>query len=405
MDVIVKKFGGTSVGSVEKIKSVARRIVDDLDTHPNQVIVVSAMGSTTDHLVQMAKEISNDEPPAREYDALVSTGENVSASLLSMAIQTLGRGAISLSGPQAGIKTEPIYSKAKIIDVQPNRIFDELNKGKVVIVTGFQGLNEHNDIVTIGRGGSDTSAVALAAALKCNMCEIYTDVDGIYTTDPRKVPSAKKLSEIANDEMLELASLGAKVLHPRSVEVAKEYGITIHVRSSFDSVEGTLVKEASEMEVKKPVTGVTMNENEVIISLLGVKDDPGTASKLFTELANESINVDMIVQSTEENRSNTITFTVQQDDIIKARRITESVAQQIGARGVKVDEKVAKVSIVGVGMISRSGVAAQMFRCLGEAGVNIHLISTSEIKISCAVDLSKATEAVKLLHAEFSLDK
>ena len=294
MEIAVKKFGGTSVGSAKRIQAIAERLVS-LHKTEKQVVVVSAMGDTTDHLITLCKEISS-KPSPREFDALVSTGENVSAALLSMAIHELGVDAISLSGPQAGIKTESFYSKAKILDVRPERIYQELDQNKIVIVTGFQGLNEFNDITTIGRGGSDTSAVVLAAALKAKVCDIFTDVDGIYTTDPRVVKEAKKLQEVSYDEMLELASLGAKVLHPRAVECAKENNIILHVRSSFDNEKGTLVKEASDMEVQKPVTGAAIIEEEAIISLLSVKDRPGIASVLFNKLAKENINVDMIVQ-------------------------------------------------------------------------------------------------------------
>ncbi len=276
MSIIVQKYGGSSVGSTERIRAVAKRVIETKMKYPNVVVVVSAMGDTTDDLVKMTKEVS-DNPSAREYDALISTGENISAALLAMAIQAQGIGAISLSGAQAGIHTENLYSKAKITKVDPSRIMQELDEGKVVIVTGFQGINDVSDITTIGRGGSDTSAVVLAAALGSPVCEIYTDVDGVYTTDPRVVPDARRLAEISYDEMLELASLGAKVLHPRSVECAKENNIALHVRSSFVSHEGTYVKEDSLMEMNKPVTGATLSDEEVMISVLKVQDNPGIA--------------------------------------------------------------------------------------------------------------------------------
>lgn len=405
MNLMVKKFGGTSVGSTDRIKAVADRLIADKATYTHQVVVVSAMGDTTDLLVKLAKDISGTMPPnPREYDALVSTGENVSAALLSMALQSKGHDAISLSGPQAGIQTESTYSKAKILHVDPTRIQSELAQGKIVIVTGFQGLNADQDITTIGRGGSDTSAVVLAAALNCPVCEIYTDVDGVYTTDPRIEPKAKKLDQISYEEMLELASLGAGVLHPRSVECGKENGVEIHVRSSFAPQEGTIVKEANSMEVNKPVTGVAVSKNEAIISICGIQDDPGTASSLFTQLGEKAINIDMIIQSAPEEGVNSITYTVQEDDLVQAKSITENVAKELKASGVICKENISKVSIVGVGMISKPGIAARMFKTLGDNHINIHLISTSEIKVSCAIDAEKAQDAVRLLHKEFELD-
>jgi aspartate kinase len=404
MSIIVQKYGGTSVGSTERIRAVAKRVIETKMTYPNVVVVVSAMGDTTDDLIQMTKEVS-DHPSPREYDALISTGENISAALLAMAIQAQGIGAISLSGSQAGIYTENLYSKAKITKVDPSRIMKELDEGKVVVVTGFQGINDISDITTIGRGGSDTSAVVLAAALGSPVCEIYTDVDGVYTTDPRIVPEARRLSEISYDEMLELASLGAKVLHPRSVECAKENKIALHVRSSFVSHEGTYVKEDSLMEVNKPVTGATLSDEEVMISILKVQDTPGVASTIFTRLADAAINVDMIVQSTQEDHINNITFTVHQDDLKAATLVGQDISREITAKGITFDDNVAKVSIVGVGMISKPGIAARMFRVLGNEGINIKLISTSEIKISCVVDRKDARRALKALHQEFELHK
>jgi len=401
--IIVKKFGGTSVGSPERIRAVADRVIKSKEQYENIVVVVSAMGDTTDDLISLAKQISL-TPSAREYDALISTGENISAALVAMAIQEKGHDAISLTGWQAGVKTENIHSKAKIVSVDTQRIQNELKAGKIVIVTGFQGLDDFNNIVTIGRGGSDTSAVVLAAALKAPVCDIYTDVDGVYTTDPRVVKKASKLNEISYDEMLELASLGAKVLHPRSVECAKVNGIMIHVRSSFSDVEGTLVKEDSKMEVNRPVTGATLNEEEVMISILNVPDQPGIASQIFSTLSAASINVDMIIQSTEQNKTNTITFTVHQDDFAQAKTLSEHLAKQLGAKDIQWDTAIAKLSIVGVGMISKPGVAAKFFTALGKNNINIKLISTSEIKISCAIDKQEAKRALALVHSEFGLD-
>ena len=397
----VYKFGGTSVGSVEKIQSIADRIMSE----PNNqhVVVVSAMGHTTDQLVELCSKIST-TPEPREYDALISTGENVSAALLSMAIIAKGGKAISLNGSQAGIYTSNGHKRAKIMDVRPDRIQLELNENKVVVVTGFQGVSEFNDVTTIGRGGSDTSAVVLAASLGLKECDIYTDVDGVYTTDPRCVSQAKKLSVVSYDEMLELASMGAQVLHPRAVECAKENGITLHVRSSFSSDEGTRIKELNSMELNRTVTGIALKRDEAKISVVGVADQPGIAGKLFGELGNHNVNIDMIIQSNEqENETNTITFTVSEDDYEDAKKITERVAKELGAGDVVGDTSIAKVSIVGVGMISKPGVAATMFKTLGECGVNIQLITTSEIKVSCAVESGQADVAVQALHDAFEL--
>lgn len=397
----VYKFGGTSVGSVEKIQAIADRIMSE----PNNrhVVVVSAMGHTTDQLVELCSKIST-TPEPREYDALISTGENVSAALLSMAIIAKGGKAISLNGSQAGIYTSNGHKRAKIMDVRPDRIQLELNENKVVVVTGFQGVSEFNDVTTIGRGGSDTSAVVLAASLGLKECDIYTDVDGVYTTDPRCVLQAKKLSVVSYDEMLELASMGAQVLHPRAVECAKENGITLHVRSSFSSDEGTRIKELNSMELNRTVTGIALKRDEAKISVVGVADQPGIAGKLFGELGNYNVNIDMIIQSNEqENETNTITFTVSEDDYEDAKKITERLAKELGAGHVVGDTSIAKVSIVGVGMISKPGVAATMFKTLGECGVNIQLITTSEIKVSCAVESGQADVAVQALHDAFEL--
>ncbi|MCP4049650.1 MAG: aspartate kinase [bacterium] len=403
MDIIVQKYGGTSVGSAERIKAVAKRIVKDRKKFAGLVVVVSAMGKTTDELISLAGQVS-ENPSPREYDALISNGENISASLLAMAIHSLGENVISLTGAQAGIKTENIYSKAKITNVDTTRIDKELRDGKIVVVTGFQGINDYYDVTTIGRGGSDTSAVVLAAALNARECEIYTDVDGVYTTDPRDCSEARKLDEISYEEMLELASLGAKVLHPRSVECAKENKLTMHVRSSFKNDDGTRVKEINKMETKKAVTGIAKSDNEVMISILNVPDDPGIAGAVFEELAKENINIDMIVQSTERGGVNNITFTVNGEDRDKAEEVTRKAADKIGVEGVECKDSIAKVSIVGVGMISRPGIAARFFRVLGQNGINIKLITTSEIKISCAINKEEADIAVGILHKEFELE-
>jgi aspartate kinase len=402
--MLVQKYGGTSVGSIERIKAVAKRAIKTKQELDGLVIVVSAMGDTTDDLIKLQKQIT-DKPNPREYDALISTGENISAALLAMCINAMGYNAISLTGSQAGIYTESTYSRAKILKVDTKRILQEIAKGQIVIVTGFQGINDFDDVTTIGRGGSDTSAVVLAAALKINECEIYTDVDGVYTTDPRKIKSARKISQISYDEMLELASLGAKVLHPRSVEIAKEQNIIIHVRSSFSENLGTIVKEENRMELTKPVTGVTVNEEEAIVSILGLPDKPGIAGLVFEHLANANLNVDMIIQSAHEGNKNKITYTVNEDSLSLAKEISEKAAKELGAQGIESDTNIAKISIVGVGMISKPGIAARMFNALGKNGINIKLISTSEIKISCVINLKDADKALEILHKEFELDK
>ncbi|MEK9727290.1 MAG: aspartate kinase [Candidatus Margulisiibacteriota bacterium] len=401
MTIKVYKFGGTSVGSVEKIQAIADRILSE----PNcqHVVVVSAMGHTTDQLVELSSKISS-APAPREYDALISTGENVSAALLSMSIIEKGGQAISLNGAQAGIFTSNGHKRAKIVNVKPDRIKSELDQNKVVVVTGFQGVSEYNDVTTIGRGGSDTSAVVLAAALNVEECDIYTDVDGVYTTDPRKVTTASKLAEVSYDEMLELASMGAQVLHPRAVECAKENNITLHVRSSFSRNEGTRIKERKAMELNRSVTGIALKRDEAKLSIVGVSDAPGVAGKLFTKLGENNVNIDMIIQSNEQqNATNNITFTVSEDDYIDARKITEAMMDELGAERVDGDTDIVKISIVGVGMISKPGVAAKMFRTLGECGVNIQLITTSEIKVSCAISSEQADQAVQALHDAFEL--
>ena len=401
--IVVQKFGGTSVGSPEKIKAVANRTSQLLENNNKLVIVVSAMGNTTNQLVKLSKEITSNPSP-REYDALVSTGENISASLLAMSFQSLGIDAISLTGAQAGILTQDLHAKAKILTIKTDRIKKELDDNKVVIITGFQGINPNADVTTIGRGGSDTSAVALAAALDCEECEIYTDVDGVYTTDPRKIKDAKKLTEVSYEEMLEMASLGAKVLHPRAVECAKENKIILHVRSSFELTEGTRVKEVNQLEVSKPVTGVAINENEAIISMIRVPNSPGIAGDIFKELAENSINVDMIIQNVlEKTDSNNISFSIHEDDLDQTLTITKSIAKKLNCK-ILSDTSIAKISCVGIGMISKPGTAAKMFTALGRKNINILRITTSEIKISCAIQQKDAQKALEVLHKEFELE-
>jgi aspartate kinase len=346
-----------------------------------------------------------DEPSGREFDMLLSTGEQVSIALLAMALHDIGCDAISFTGLQVGIITDSVHTKARIISVDKNRIMRELDRGRVVIVAGFQGVSEEQEITTLGRGGSDTTAVAIAVALSADMCEIYTDVNGVFTADPRIVPNARKLAVASYDEMLELAGAGAKVLHLRAVELVKKYGIKLHVRSSFAEEEGTLVvAETDEME-RHVVSGVSLDKGEAKLSVLDVPDVPGTAAGLFGLLADRGINVDMIVQSVGANGLNTISFTVPESELKEALETTRKVAKELGARDVECDPAIAKVSAVGVGMRSHSGVAARMFKALGDTGINIHMISTSEIKISCVVDASRAEEAVRAVHDAFELSK
>lgn len=401
--LVVKKFGGSSVGNPERIKRVARRVVEEHQKGNQVVVVVSAMGDTTDDLIELMKQVTND-PPEREMDMLLSTGEQVSIALLAMAIQDLGADVVSLTGAQVGIYTDDVHTKAKILDITTGRMGEELAENRIVVVAGFQGINSHNDITTLGRGGSDTTAVALAAALKADVCEIFTDVDGVYTTDPRVVPEASKLAHISFDEMLELASLGAQVLHPRSVEVAKQYGIPLHVRTSFDHREGTIVEEAPDMENAPVVSGVAFDYNVVKLGLFDVPDKPGVAKRIFKALSAENINVDMIIQSAMRNNMNDIGFTTTRDDLRKALQIIEEIHPEIGFKSYTHDEDVAKVSIVGAGMISHPGVAADMFEALADEDINLEMITTSEIKVSCVIKRNETEKAVKALHNKFKLD-
>ncbi|NLC76124.1 MAG: aspartate kinase [Clostridia bacterium] len=404
MSLIVQKFGGSSVANPERIKKVAERIIEYKDAGHQVITVVSAMGDSTDDLIELANQL-NARPSAREMDMLLSTGEQVSISLLAMAIQAKGYPVISLTGPQAGIRTNSSHGKAKILNVQTDRLEQELANGKIIIVAGFQGISDKNEITTLGRGGSDTTAVALAAALNANVCEIYTDVDGVYTSDPRIVPKAAKLSVISYDEMLELASLGAAVLQPRAVEFAKLNNVKLHVRSSFNHNEGTIVREVEDMEKDMVVSGVACDHNVTKIALFDVPDKPGIAYQLFDALAQENINVDMIIQSHERENRNDFSFTVGRDDKARAVEIANQVADAIGARGVAYDDTVAKVSIVGAGMKTNPGVAAKMFEVLYRLNINIQMISTSEIKVSCVVDDESADRAVVALHTAFGLDQ
>jgi aspartate kinase len=404
MALVVQKYGGTSVGSVDRIRNVARRVAKTYDDGNDVVVVVSAMSGETNKLVSLANEMC-DFPSEREYDVLVSTGEQVTISLLSMCLQSMGYKAKSYLGHQIPIITDSTFSKARIEEIGDKNIREDLKNGNIIVVAGFQGVDRDGNLTTLGRGGSDTSAVAVAAALKANVCEIYTDVDGVYTTDPRIVSEATKIEKISYDEMLEMASLGAKVLQIRSVEFAKKFGVVIHVRSSFNDNPGTLVtKEDEDMETVL-VSGITYNKDEAKISVMGVPDKPGIAAKLFTPLTTSNITVDMIIQNVSHDGLTDLTFTVPHGDFKKALKAVEETAREIGAAGVRNDENIAKVSIVGVGMRSHSGIASKMFRVLSQEGINIQMISTSEIKVSCIID-SKYTElAVRVLHQAFGLDK
>lgn len=401
MSIVVQKFGGTSVADTERIRRVAARVAATKADHPEGVVVVvSAMGKTTDHLVNMAHELSS-QPSAREMDMLLSTGEQISIALLCMALQELGYKAVSLTGGQAGIVTESLHTKAKILHINTEVLHKHLTEDYIVVVAGFQGVTADQQITTLGRGGSDTTAVALAGALEAPICEIYTDVDGVYTTDPNSVPAAQKLSEISYEEMLELAHLGAKVLHPRSVECAKKYGTAIHVRSSFNTEKGTLVKAMKDLEIQRPVTGITSDSNQAKVAIRRVPDQPGIAAQLFGALADAHISVDMIIQSVQDDMSNDIAFTVTQDDLNKAVEITQAMSQEMGAGEVVFDKDIAKVSIVGVGMIGTPGIAASMFDALAAANINIQMISTSEIKVSCVVHKDQAPKALAIIHERF----
>ena len=402
MNIVVQKYGGSSVADVQRLKAVAKRIIRAKEAGNRVVAVVSAQGDTTDELLAKAGEISS-SPPKRELDMLLSTGEQISIALLAMAIAEEGQPVISLTGAQGGICTDSLYTKAKILRVDPARVRKELDDGKIVIVAGFQGINDLGDITTLGRGGSDTTAVALAAALQADVCEIYTDVDGVYTADPRLVPTARKLDEISHGEMLELASLGAVVLQPRAVELAAAWGVTIHVRSSFSDVSGTLVKGDDLMEKQRVVSGVTRDMNVVKVVLVDVPDRPGVAHEIFSVLAAEGINVDMIVQTTKQGPVTDLLFTISQDDYELTKRLMERVGQQLGIERILYSERLAKVSIVGAGMMSNPGVAAAMFGVLAENGINIEVISTSEIKVSCLVEANKVETAVQAIHDRFKL--
>jgi aspartate kinase len=402
MKILVQKFGGSSVADVERIKRVAKRVVSYKKRGWSIVVVVSALGDTTDELIELAGQIT-DDPPAREMDMLLSTGEQISCSLLAMAIDKLRYKAISFTGGQVGIKTDTTHTRAKIVDISAERIKEELRKGKIVIVAGFQGVTQDQDITTLGRGGSDLTAVALAKAVGADNCEIYTDVEGIYTADPRLVPAAKKLKQITYDEMLEMASLGAQVMQARSIEVAKKFDIPVHVRSSFDEAEGTLIlKEADKME-DFVISGVTLNKNEAKITVCDVPDQPGIAAKLFREVSRYGINVDTIIQNVSRKGHTDVSFTVPLADLLKAKKLMQKISQKIKADKVLEDRDIARVSIVGVGMKTHPGVAAKMFEALAQKKINIDMITTSEISISCIIHKKNAEKAVRSIHKKFGL--
>ncbi|MBR2142893.1 aspartate kinase [Anaerovibrio sp.] len=405
MALIVKKFGGSSVATTEKILNVAKRIIAEKQSGDQIVMVVSAMGDTTDELIGLAKEINKDPYQfPREMDMLMTTGEQVSIALLTMAFRTLGQKAVSLTGQMVGMRTNSVHTKGKIIDIKPARVKKELEKGNIVVVAGFQGINEAGDPVTLGRGGSDTSAVALAGALKADSCEIFTDVDGIYSADPRLIPDARKMKEITYDEMLEMARLGAGVMQPRSVEMGKYFNIPIHVRSTFTSATGTMIREDYTMEEKDfVIRGVAHDKNVAKIAVLGVPNNPGIAKEIFSALAEKNIAVDMIVQSIRNIEKNVtdMVFTTTLDDLPETKKTVDVVAEKLHAVAVLIEENVAKVSIVGAGMLGNPGIAARMFGALADANVNIDAISTSEISISCLIKGTDLKEAANAIHKEF----
>jgi len=400
--IAVQKFGGSSVADVEKIKNVARRVVESKKRIDHVVVVVSALGDTTDELLELAGRISL-SPPEREMDMLLSTGEQVSMALLAMALNEMGQEAISMTGQQVEILTDTGHTKAKIRHVGAERVVQELRKGRVVVVAGFQGVTSEGEITTMGRGGSDTTAVALAAALHADYCEIYTDVDGVFTADPRVVPGAHKLEQISYMEMLEMAATGARVLQSRSVEYARNYQVPLHVRSSFHPGEGTWVKSEDDIMEKAIVSAVTHDFGEAKVTVVGVPDKPGVAARLFGALAEANINVDMIIQNVGENARTDISFTASKDELEKVKKVLGELVESLGAEGSSLDANVAKISLIGAGMRTHPGIAAGMFKTLADNGINIEMISTSPIKISCVVRREDGEKAVNVLHEHFSL--
>ena len=403
MALIVQKYGGSSVADAEKIKNVARRIVQAKDKGNQVVVVVSAMGDTTDELINLAYQVA-EHPDDRELDVLLSTGEIISSTLLAMTLRNLGYGAISLTGAQAGIQTDSAYSRARIVGIDAERVVKELDKDKIVIVAGFQGVTDEMDVTTLGRGGSDTTAVALAASLEAGMCQIYTDVEGVYTADPRLVPEARRLSEIGYEEMLEMASYGAKVMHPRAIELGELFSIPILVASSFTQNPGTLIHGGVSMEVRNKARSIAYDLDVAKITVVGVPDRPGIAAAIFEPLAKVGVSVDTIVQNASIGNITDLTFTVAKGQLTKAMSVVEPIARSIGARECVGDPKLGKVSVIGTGMQNTPGYAARMFGALSEKGINIQLITTSEIRITCIIDEAKVKDAVRALHQVFQLE-
>lgn len=402
MGIVVQKFGGTSVGSIERIQNVANRVIAEVNSGNKVVVVVSAMGKTTDELVKLASELSSN-PSKREMDMLLTTGEQVSIALLAIALQEKGYAAVSLTGWQAGIETESVHGNARITNIDTTRIMSYLNDGKVVVVAGFQGITNSEEITTLGRGGSDTTAVALAAALKADKCDIYTDVTGVYTTDPRYVKTARKLHSISYDEMLELANLGAGVLHPRAVEFAKNYHIKLEVRSSMEKERGTIVEEEASMEQNLIVRGIAFENQVTRITVQGLPNGLHTLPTIFTTLANHGINVDIIIQSVTNEDTTSISFSIRTDDLAEALQVLELHKEELKYSTIEYESGLSKVSIVGSGMISNPGVAAEMFKVLADKGIQVKMVSTSEIKISTVVEQSQMVSAVEALHEAFEL--
>jgi aspartate kinase len=402
VSVIVQKYGGTSVAGPEEIKRVARRVVETADAGNQVCVVVSAMGDTTDQLIDLARQVSPDPHP-REQDMLLTAGERISVALVSMAINDLGRDAVSFTGSQAGIVTDTRHGKARIVEMRRGRVHEALEAGQVAIVAGFQGVSTDRDVTTLGRGGSDTTAVALAAALEADVCEIYTDVDGVFTADPRIVPGARKLGEVSYEEMLELSASGARVLMLRSVEYARNHGVKLHVRSSFTGKEGTWILKEEDVLEQAIVSGIAHDTGEAKVTILGVPDQPGVAGRVFRPLADAGINVDMIVQNVSAAGHTDISFTLPQDDVTRAEPILRDLADAVGAEGFSCDPGIAKISVVGAGMKSHPGVAAAIFEALADAGINIEIISTSSIRVSCVVRAAEAERAVNVIHERLRL--
>lgn len=404
MPLVVQKYGGSSVADAEKIKNVARRAIAATGEGHQVVLVVSAMGDTTDELIDLAHQITA-QPDDREMDVLLSTGEIMASTLLAMAIKSMGRGAISLTGGQAGIKTDDVYSQAHIRAISPERVRSELAAGRIVVVAGFQGVTESMDVTTLGRGGSDTTAVALAVSLAADMCQIYTDVEGVYTADPRIVPEARKIPEIDYEEMVELATYGARVMHPRAVEIGQIYNVPILVACSYSDKPGTVIHGGIPMEIRNKARGIAHDLNVAKVTVLAAPDRPGIASMVFEPLAAANVSVDTIVQNASVDGMTDLTFTVSRNDLAKAMQVVEPIARSIGARGCVSDARLGKVSIVGTGMQNTPGYAARMFKAMHEAGINIELITTSEIRITCIVSETRVADAVRSLHKAFQLDQ